>query len=166
MKHWFVAHTQPLKETMAEHHLQEQGFQVYCPRYRKIRRHARKTTEVISPLFPRYLFVELNLELDRWRSVNGTRGISYLLMNDEKPLLVPEYVVQGLKEQETGDGIVPVASLIVFTKGDKVRVKEGAFEGHTAVFDKLDDKQRVQLLLTVLGRETKLVLPIYAVEAA
>jgi transcriptional antiterminator RfaH len=166
VRQWFVAHTQPLKERVAENHLQEQGFQVYCPRYRKIRRHARRTTEVVSPLFPRYLFVALNLELDRWRSVNGTKGISYLLMNDEKPIWVPECVVQDLKEREVEEGIVPVTSLVVFAKGDKVRVKEGAFESHIAVFEELDDKQRVQLLLSVLGREARISLSAYAVEAA
>ena len=166
MQQWFVVHTQPQKEALAAQQLEQQGFVAYCPKYQKQRKHARKIETILAPLFPRYLFVELNLERDRWRSINGTRGISYLLMNDEKPLLVPEYVVQGLKEQETGDGVVLVASLIVFTKGDKMRVKVGAFEGHTAIFDKLDDKKRVQLLLDVLGRETKLILPFDAVEAA
>ncbi|MBP9764325.1 MAG: transcriptional activator RfaH [Gammaproteobacteria bacterium] len=163
---WYVAHTQPLKEQKAELHLLEQGFEVYLPRFKKMRRHARKVDEVIVPLFPRYLFVGMNLEAALWRSVNGTPGVSYLLMNQERPALISSSIIDDLKAQESAEGLVSVGSLFVFAKGDKVRILEGTFKDHTAIFEKLDDKQRVHLLLSFMGRETKFSLPIYAVEAA
>lgn len=166
MINWFVAHTLPLKETIAQQHLLEQGFEVYLPRFKKIRRHARKVEEVLSPLFPRYIFIGMDMEIAKWRSVNGTRGISYLLTNDDHPTCVPSYVLQNLKAHEIADGIVPVNSLIALTKGDKVRVLAGAFQDQEATFQRLDDRQRVQLLLSFMGREMKLSLPTYAVEAA
>ena len=88
MINWFVAHTHPLKEIIAQQHLLEQGFEVYLPRFKKIRRHARKVEEVLVPLFPRYIFIGMNMEVARWRSVNGTRGVSYLLTNYDRPAVV------------------------------------------------------------------------------
>lgn len=166
MKSWFVAHTQALKESMAQQHLLEQGFEAYIPRYKKTRRHARKVTEVLAPLFPRYIFVAIDLETDCWRRINGTRGVAYLLMNDERPAVVPVEVIAGLKQQEDEHGVVPIDSMDAFVKGDKVRVLEGAFKDYSATFEALDDKQRVQILLSFLGRETRISLPHYAVEAA
>ena len=166
MKQWFVVHTQPLKETVAQQHLAEQGFEAYLPRYKKTRRHARKVDEVLAPLFPRYLFIGIDLEVDQWRSVLGTRGVSYLLMTDGKPAVVPSRIIEALKNQETNEGLVPLNSMALFTKGDKIRVLEGAFKEYVAVFEKMDDKQRVQLLLNCLGREVNISLPSYAVEAA
>lgn len=166
MKQWFVVHTQPLKEMIALHHLTVQGFEAYLPRYKKIRRHARKKESILAPLFPRYLFVELDTEKDRWRSVNGTRGVAYLLTFDERPASVSDEIIAALKTREDEAGCVPVESLSMFVKGDKVRILEGAFEGYTAVFEKLDDKTRVQVLLNFLGRETKIQIPVLAVEAA
>jgi transcriptional antiterminator RfaH len=166
MKQWFVAHTQPSKEMLAQKNLVDQGFNVYLPRYKKIRRHARKVEEILSPLFPRYLFVEMDLEVDRWRSVNGTRGISYLLMQEERPISVSTVVIGDLKGQEIDEGIVPLHSMVSFIKGDKVRVLEGIFEGQVVTFEGLDDKQRVRLLLSFLGREMNVSLPLSAVEAA
>ena len=87
-------------------------------------------------------------------------------MNNEKPLKLPDLVIDDLKAQELENGVVPVSSLALFTKGDKVRVREGAFEGQNAIFEAMDDKERIQLLLSVLGRETKLVLPAFMIEAA
>ncbi len=166
MKSWFVVHTQPNKERIAEQHLREQGFEVYMPKFKKIRRHARKVDEVLSPLFPRYIFVAIDIEIDRWRCVNGTRGVIYLLVSDNKPIPVPTQIIDRLKEQENAEGLVPVNSIALFTQGDQVRVTAGAFKDYTATVETLDDKQRVQLLLTFLGREINISLPIYAVEAA
>ena len=100
MINWFVAHTHPLKESIAQQHLLEQGFEVYLPRFKKTRRHARKVEEVLAPLFPRYIFIGMDIERARWRSVNGTRGISYLLTNDDYPTMMPNHVIQNLKSNE------------------------------------------------------------------
>ncbi len=166
MKQWFVVYTQPLKEAIAQQHLTEQDFEAYLPRYKKTRRHARKVDEILAPLFPRYLFIGIDLEVDRWRSVLGTRGVSYLLMTDGQPTVVPSRIIEALKDQETNDGLVPINSMALFIKCDKVRVLEGAFKEYIAVFEKMDDKQRVQLLLNCLGREVNISLPSYVVEAA
>ncbi|MBL0941276.1 MAG: transcriptional activator RfaH [Alphaproteobacteria bacterium] len=166
MKQWFAAHTQPQKEMVARKNLLAQGFEVYLPQYKRTRRHARKVETILSPLFPRYIFVGLDLEREQWRSVNGTRGISYLLMTNDRPVSVPCGIIARLKSQENEQGLLPVESLIHFMKGDSVRIVEGVFAGYTAIFEKMDGKQRVALLLSFLGRETKVVLSAYAVEAA
>jgi transcriptional antiterminator RfaH len=166
MKQWFVVHTQPCREIVAQQHLMEQGFDAYLPQFKKMRRHARKVDEVLAPLFPRYVFVGIDLERDQWRSIQGTRGVSYLLTTDGRPAFVPSGVIQCLKDQENTEGLVSLASMTLFAKGDQVRVLDGAFKDYVAVFDKIDDKQRVQLLLNCLGREMKVSLASYAIEAA
>ena len=163
---WFVAHTQPLKEFVAHQHLVEQGFEAYLPRFKKIKKHARKVEEVLVPLFPRYIFVGMDLEFARWRSVNGTRGISYLLTNDDYPASLSDLVIQNLKSQEIADGVVPVSTLLSFKRGDKVRILDGAFKEQIATVEKLDANQRVRLLLSFMGRETGVSLPEYSLEAA
>ena len=95
---WFVAHTQPLKEIVAQQHLLNQGYEVYMPRFKKIVRHARKIEEKLVPLFPRYIFVGMDLSSARWRSVDGTRGVSHLLMSNKLKLAkVPTRVIDDLR---------------------------------------------------------------------
>src|SRR3546814_18322512 len=88
MKRWFVVYTHPGAERMAEGQLGRQGFTTYLPRRMKERRHARRCERVTTPLFPRYLFVELDLGAQRWRAVNGTFGVSYLvaMRSEERPV--------------------------------------------------------------------------------
>ena len=59
MRRWYVVHTQPQGESRAKANLERQGYEVYLPRCRKWRRHARRAEIVAAPLFPRYLFVRL-----------------------------------------------------------------------------------------------------------
>lgn len=165
MKQWFVAHTQPLKEIVAQHNLVTQGFDVYLPRIKKLRKHARKIDEVHAPLFPRYLFVGFDLEVDRWNRINGTRGVSYLVSNNHLPTQIPDQIILDLKSRENIDGILPVSSIALFSKGDRVRIIDGAFKDHKATFDSFNDKERVQLLLTFLGREIKVSIPPSLIES-
>ena len=58
---WYVVHTHPRAEAKALLNLDRQGFSCYLPRYLKRRRHARRLETVAAPLFPRYLFVALDL---------------------------------------------------------------------------------------------------------
>lgn len=162
---WFAVHTQPLKEFVARENLQAQGLQVYLPQYKKIRRHARKTDTVLAPLFPRYLFVAMDPDSVQWRCINNTRGVSYLLTSsDHKPIRVPHHLVESLQTHEDEAGAVPLTNLVSFIKGQSVRILEGPFKDLLATFDVMDDKQRVTLLLTFMGRETSVVVPSHSVE--
>jgi transcriptional antiterminator RfaH len=166
-KTWCVAHTQPLRELIAKQNLLDQGFEVYLPRFKKICKHARKTEEKLIPLFPRYIFVGLDSDLTNWRSINGTRGVSCLLVTSElNPAKVPTYTINNLRSQEISEGIVPLTSLVSFVTGDKVRITDGILKDQTAIFASMNEESRVQVLLSFMGRETKIILPLYAVEAA
>lgn len=166
MKQWIVVYTQPLKEKQAQQHLLDQDYEVYMPCFKKTRRHARKIQETLAPLFPRYIFVSIDSATTKWRSINGTRGVVQVLMNQQQPSIIADQIINDLKAREDADGLVSANSLELFSIGEKVRVLDGAFKDYTATFSAMNDKDRVELLLSFLGRETKVCLPAYAIEAA
>ena len=65
---WYVVQTKVNAEAKAGRNLIRQGFEIYLPRYLKRRSHARKIEKVAAPLFPRYLFVSVDMAKQRWRS--------------------------------------------------------------------------------------------------
>src|SRR6516164_10816781 len=77
---WYAVHTQPNRESRAKNQLENQAYEVFLPRRLKTIRHARRLTNVAAPFFPRYLFIRLDLTQQGWRSVNGTFGVSRLVM--------------------------------------------------------------------------------------
>lgn len=164
---WLVAHTHVRKESFAKTQLLEQGFAVYLPQYEKTRRHARREDKVIMPLFPRYLFVGVDPDKDRWSAIDSTRGISYLLKTrNEQPAIVPDNVIDVLKQEQDSRGLLSVGALVVFQPGDQVRVLEGGFKDYSAIYLSMDEQQRVQILLNFMTRQVKLTMPFSAIEAA
>src|SRR3546814_6737532 len=85
MTRWYVAQTQAQGEERARLNLERQGFRTYLPRYRRERRHARRRDVVKAPLFPGYIFIELDLEQSPWRSINGTFGVTRLVCHADTP---------------------------------------------------------------------------------
>jgi len=71
---WFLVHTHPKGERRAQLHLGGQGFRTHLPQIRKTIRHARQLRTVRTALFPRYLFIVLDLGRDRWLSVRILTG--------------------------------------------------------------------------------------------
>src|SRR5262245_60516227 len=83
---WFLVHTQPHCERKAEMHLAAQGFRAFLPQIHKTIRHARQLRTVRAPLFPRYMFLILDLGRDRWLSVGSTVGVSSLFTCEDRPV--------------------------------------------------------------------------------
>jgi transcriptional antiterminator RfaH len=146
---WFLAHTLPKSECKAELHLGAQGFRTYLPQFQKTIRHARQLRTVRAPLFPRYLFVILDLERDRWLSVRSTVGVSHLYTSrDGRPVPVPVGIVELLIERSE-ENLTRLDSGLV--KGQQVRILSGPFADFVGTLARLDGAGRVQVLLEMMG---------------
>lgn len=153
---WYVVHTQPSAEDRAIAHLETQGYHIFCPRLRKVVRHARKSTDKFVPLFPGYLFLKLDTSRDRWRSVNGTRGVVRLLTQGDIPQAVPPGVVEELQSHTGVDGILD--RIPPLSAGQHVRIAEGPFADFVGTLQRLDGAERVQVLINLLGRSVSATL--------
>jgi transcriptional antiterminator RfaH len=163
---WFVAHTHPHAEAKATAHLDRQGFEIYFPRYLKRRRHARRIETVAAPLFPRYLFVAIDLGAQRWRSIYSTVGVSRLVCHGDDPSPVPVGIVEGLKQRQDADGFIKLDSRPPFRPGEKIRVLDGAFSSCLGLFEGMAERERIAILLDLLGRKVRVVLDADLIAAA
>jgi transcriptional antiterminator RfaH len=150
---WFVVQTQVNAEAKAARNLLQQGFEIYLPRYLRGRSHARKIDKVAVPLFPRYMFVRVDMATQRWRSIQSTFGVASLVFNGSEPAPVPPQVVRSLRAREDDNGYVKLEKRPKFALGDKVRVIAGAFAENLALFEGLADRDRIVILLDMLGRK-------------
>lgn len=165
MMRWFAVRTHAHSEDKAKHHLERQEFTVYLPRYQKQRTHARRTDIVKRALFPRYIFVKINIETARWRDINSTVGVSNLVSFGGKPAPIPALFIEEIRSVEDKDGIVVLSNWNPFRKEQRVRVLSGAFSDKTGLFECIDDNQRVIVLLDLLGRSMRVPFPLEAVTA-
>ena len=163
-RRWYVVQTNVRSEALAEEQLRAQGFRTFAPRIQKTVRHARKLRSVRAPAFPGYLFVQLDLGRERWRSVNGTRGVTRLIMAGALPAPAPRGVV------ETIISYVDEAGIAHFERdlqpGQAVRIKDGPLADAVGRLVRTDGAGRVQVLLEIMGGEVQTSLDRQALEAA
>src|ERR1700730_636467 len=122
---WFVAHTLPRSELRSQTHLGAQGFKTFLPQLLKTVRHARRLKTVRGPLFPRYLFVILDLDRDRFLSVRSTVGVSSLFGFGGRPIPVPAGIVEFLIAQTGELDLIRLDADLA--EGQPVRILSGPF---------------------------------------
>ena len=153
---WFLVHTLPHGERRAQLHLGAQGLRTHFPTIEKTIRHARQLRTVRAPLFPRYVFLILDLGRDRWLSVWGTAGVSSLYSCGDRPVPVPEGIVETLIENSDE------ANLALFTSGlvtgQSVRILSGPFANFVGTLERLDAAGRVRVLLEMMGTAVPVVV--------
>lgn len=162
---WYAAFTHVHSEAKAALNLAQQGYAVFFPRYRKRRSHARKIETVPAPLFPRYVFVQIDTAAPRWRSIGSTVGVAHLVCHGDRPAIVPHRVIAELRSREDADGLLAL-DRPAYATGDKVRVRYGAFCNSLGLFEGMTDQERVTVLLELLGRRVRVAIDAEAIEAA
>lgn len=162
---WYVVETLPQKEACAAEHINRQGFEVFFPRFRKVRHHARKRETILAPVFPGYMFTRLDLKADRWVAINSTRGVKRLVGFDGgRPQEVDPEVMDALLERcEHGVMSQMVEQL---NPGDSVRVNTGPLADLVGTIESLDSKGRVNLLFQILGSKRVITVARSAVRPA
>lgn len=146
---WYVAATAVHRESHAALNLSRQGFGVFLPRRRTTIKHGRKMTTKHTAYFPGYVFTSLDLERDRWRSVNGTYGVRSLLPNGEHPAPAPVGFVEMLIAATDSNGLVDLSASLA--PGAKVKPVAGPFSNCMGVLEKIDSGGRVQVLLRIMN---------------
>lgn len=152
MKNWYAIYTKPHKEFFSHKELKKQNFEVYYPKIKKTIKHARKTSSVIRPFFPRYIFVSLDIARDQWSSVNYTPGVNRLICAGDIPVKIPDMVINELFSAEDDQGLLEYIPSPSWKIGEEIKIKEGPFSGLNALFAGLSDDMRVNVLLDIMGR--------------
>jgi transcriptional antiterminator RfaH len=150
---WYCARTKPKHEHIAAAGLITRlGLDVFHPRMRLERATRRGVVRVDEPVFPCYLFVRCGAGdgLDEIQYISGING---LVRFGQRAATVPDHVIDELRQ--CFDNGNPMCVEDRLCAGAEVTVAEGSFLGsHGIVVRVLPARQRVQILLDILGRPT------------
>lgn len=150
---WAVLNTHPHREHIAIKNLQRQEFHAYCPMVRRQRRHSRRVTEVLRPLFPGYLFTQIAPDMQRWRPMLSTLGVRTVVRCGDRLSLIDDAFIRSLKDREVDGSVArPVSPYHV---GQEVRLAGGAFDGLVATIIEMDEQDRLTVLMDLLNRPVK-----------
>lgn len=170
---WFCINTHAKKEFVAQSNCVNQGFNTFLPTF--IHTYPKKGN-VILPLFPSYLFVEFDPDIDVWFPLCHTLGVKKLFaqnppMNKKtkeygyiRPTPIDDKIITSLKEQVNAP-IKNNRTTTVISAGLTVRVitPDSAFENLEGVCTWSTTK-RVGLLMDAMNGKVEISFARHSVE--
>lgn len=151
---WYLVQLKPNGLNRAVTNLERQGFVPFVPRERRSVRRAGKFVSVDAPVFPGYVFVELNPEDRGWRVINSTYGVARIVSFGGRPAPLPKGLVEEMAKRYALTGEAPPP----FDVGEEVILREGPFVDFLARVEAVDPQHRVHLLIDFMGRQSRIVV--------
>ncbi len=65
-------------------------------------------------------------------------------------------MIQGLRARESADGLIELPRPPGLRRGDQIRIVSGPFENQLAIFEGMRPRERVEVLLALLGAERRI----------
>ena len=183
-RRWYVVQTNIKCEDKATGNLEDAGFTVYYPRFRKEIVHHRTKKLIVKqyPLFRGYLFVNMPVVNADWYTLRKCEGVESVLGVEGRPIPVPTKAVEDFiaaqDDQQFDDthaakvhrGEVKrnrkeqVRS--VFSPGKLVTINRGAFQGFSGhvAYPKQGEKvkwnNRVDVMISLLSGLVPVQFPV------
>jgi transcriptional antiterminator RfaH len=151
---WYLIQTKPRQEARAQEHLQRQQFECYRPLKSDPAKRRTARSQAEEELFPGYLFIRMDQVHDNWYPIRSTRGVARIVTFGGQPVPVQDELIEQIRER-----LSTPAPRIVFNQGDLVRINAGGFCDVEAIFLTADGTERAVILLNLLQRQQKVVLP-------
>lgn len=152
---WYVIHTQPRREDVAEVNLQGLCAGVFCPRYRRRGILHGYVRELVRPLFPSYLFAAF--EPRDFRAVHYAHGVRGVVAFGGEPAVVPADLLANIEARMQNGYVVLLPPQL--EPGQRVEIVAGSFRGYTGIFQAgLKGAERVAILLDTLKYQARVVL--------
>jgi transcriptional antiterminator RfaH len=161
---WYLVRTKQQKEALVELRLAEFVRRTFLPRMRIRRTRNGTPTEVLTPLFPCYMFALFELESTLYKVLH-TIGVAGVVCAGSTPSEVAPSIIEEISRRGK-NGIIELPEK-TFNAGERVRVTDGPMEGFTGIFEHYrSGAKRVALLLNAVGATMKVVVPVSSIAAA
>ena len=165
---WYALHVRRNHERCVVQHLTLKSVPAFLPLIEAVRSRRRRPGMALEPLFPGYLFVRMEHAdggLGNWHTVQWTPGVRLILGTDGTPVPLPGDVMAAIQERVSEHGFVRRGD--PFQPRARVRFRTGPLVGLDALFEEsLSRSGRVRVLMTLLGRQTRIEVDALDLECA
>lgn len=156
MINWYAISAKHNLELLAAENIERQNFNTYLPKVLKKPNKKKSFNKTLyGAFFPGYLFVELDLQKDRWQKINSTIGVKKIVSIGSCPIPIPNKIIDEIKKVADENGVVRENKQ--FNKNEEIIIDAGLFSGSKGIFDRrVPGENRVKVLLNLMGVSTSL----------
>jgi len=152
---WYVAHTKPRQEHIAQENLLRQGYGVYLPWLNVFKSVRNRQEARFEPLFPRYIFFQPADAQQSIAPVRSTLGITAIVRFGQVPATLSVEMLKAIQAFEASRNTADFEEISAFKPGKAVVVTDGPFAGLEGLVS-MASEQRVVVLMQLLGKQQRL----------
>lgn len=152
---WYVVLTKAKQELRAQDNLERQGDVVFVPMFARELIISGKREVRQEPLFPGYLFLQVDSDNALLSKVRSTLGVRQILTFAGQLMAIAPSIIADLKQRNTNTEIHTPEP---FSAGQSVTLEHGPFQHYQALFKEYDGTERGIILLSLLGQQNELVI--------
>lgn len=158
MIRWYVLRTMTGQEDRVKTRLEnkEECLNILLPKNEITYKVRGKERKRLKPLFPGYIFVQMELQDEYRYLVKNTPGVINFIGFGNKPSSVEDIEIENILEMiEKGEAKEPTP----FEVGDHVHVTEGPFMGVSGFVSNVDSKKdKLKVDVEILGKRVPVEL--------
>lgn len=143
---WQVVCTRPRCEKLLAEYCMARSMEHYLPLRLETKVYQRRRVNVLKPLFPGYLFARLDRRL-RLTLLQSGQVVRFLGVPDESRFI---FELSQVRAALDADPALKACGAI--TKGERVRIIAGPFQGLEGVVDVIRNNARVVLNVDFIGQ--------------
>lgn len=168
---WYVIHTysgherkvaEALRQRAETLGLTEKILEVLIPLQEKIQIKRGQRRTVNEKIFPGYMLVKMEMTDDAWLAVRTTQGVTGFVGVSTKPTSLPKHEVEAIQKYMTQTAPQFKAD---FVEGEAVKIVDGPFNEFLGSVQSInEEKGKVEVLVSIFGRETPVELDFLQVQ--
>jgi transcription antitermination factor NusG len=149
---WFVVWTASRAEKKVESRIAALGIEAWLPTVTERRRWSDRWREVVTPLFPGYLFARAAAV--NWHQLLRTPGVLTVVKEGGRPALLADGFVASLRRAVECSGVMGerVTERVEYSPGDEVIVQEGVLAGVRGVVHERRSGRQLVIWVREIGR--------------
>jgi len=148
---WYALFVRSRHEFVTSEQLKKRGIEVFLPSVTRMRRWSDRNKEVVYPLFPGYLFVQIEPSAETFLNIVKTRGsVSFVGKERGRPSPVDPWEMDTLRRMLAG--CEEIDTYPHLNEGAPVLVKRGPLKGAKGILAKKNDHHLFMVNIEILGR--------------
>jgi transcription termination/antitermination protein NusG len=160
---WYIVHTysnfekkvaEAIREQARNQGLEDRFEEIVVPTEEVVEVHRGRKRTAERRFFPGYVLAKMQMDDHTYHLVKNTPKVTGFLGSGQTPIPVTDKEVQRILGgvEERAERVRPV---IDFEIGERVKVKEGPFEGFEGQVEEIDEERgRVKVSVSIFGRAT------------
>lgn len=156
-KNWYAIYTNPRAEKKVVQALQQNGIECYLPLQITLKHWSDRKKKIEEPLFKSYVFVKVNLSLEKLTVLSTLGVVKFVRIGNENPSIRPQ-IIEAIKLSLAHFDEIEIMAAH-FSKNQRVKIIAGALAGFEGVITEKHGHQYFALQIEELGTHMLLKIP-------